>query len=506
MSAATDPAGVTGRLATWLSELTADQVPDRVRRRAAYLVLDGVACALVGARLPWSEVAVEAVRGLEGKGESPLVGWGETLPAPAACLLNGTFIQGFELDDYHPYAPLHSASVVLPSVLATLGESGPRSGRDVLTAVVAGFEVGPRVGRALHGRQMLTRGWHSGSVFGTHASAAASGWLRGLAADQFEDALGLAATQSAGLMAAQYEAMSKRMHHGFAARNGYYAAGLAAAGYTGIKRVYERDYGGFLATFGEGHDPEPELIAAGLGEQWETEVIGVKAHAAMAATHGPIDAILQLRAAGLSPDTVDAIDVWVSEAAYHHGWWPPERPLETIGAQMNIGYAVAVALLDGEVLTRQFTRARIDDDDVWALLRRIRVHHEPEFDWAPEDITRARLTVVTADGRQTGTDVAAPKGGVGNPLSGTDIVAKARALVAGLLPDDRWWRIEELVLGLDDLADVSELVGLLTQPVAGLPDLARGLPVSRVKPGAQAAKCRWPSSGTPHLLQRVRHD
>src|SRR5258708_35405928 len=104
---------------------------------------------------------------------------------------------------------------------------------------------------------MRGRGWHSGSVFGTHSAAMASGKLRGLAPAQLEDALGLAGTQSAGLMAAQYEAMSKRMHHGFAARNGFYAAGLAAAGYTGIKRAVDRDYGGILRVFRGGTHPRP---------------------------------------------------------------------------------------------------------------------------------------------------------------------------------------------------------------------------------------------------------
>ncbi|MEU6409016.1 MmgE/PrpD family protein [Microbispora sp. NPDC046933] len=465
----TDPAGVTGRLATWLSRLTADQVPERVRRRAAHLALDGVACALVGAKLPWSRTAVEAVRRLDGTGDSLVIGWGTTLPAPAACLLNGTFIQGFELDDYHPQAPLHSNSLVLPSVLATLGGVGPRTGRDVLTAVIAGFEVGPRVGLALHGGQMLTRGWHSGAVFGTHASAAASGVLRGLTAAQFEDALGLAATQSGGLMAAQYEAMSKRMHHGFAARNGYYAAGLAAAGYTGIKRVYERDYGGFLSTFGEGHDPQPAQITAGLGDTWQTETIAVKAYAAMGGTHAPADCVLHLRDTGLRAPDVAAIDVWVSEAVYHHGWWTPlEPPLETIGAQMNIGYAVAVALLDGEILPRQFTRARIESTDVWDLLSRIQVHHEPAFDATRENLTRARVTITTRSGRQHTTEVAGPRGGLTNPLSNADIVTKSRTLTADVTPPTTWQRIESLVLGLDDLDDVTELVELLARPAHNL--------------------------------------
>lgn len=465
----TDPSGVTGTLASWLSGLRYTDVPSRVRERAAHLVLDGLACALVGAQLPWSRRAVEAVTALEGVGDAPLMGWAETLPAPAACLLNSTFIQGFELDDYHPGAPLHSMSLVLPSALATLTGAGPRTGRDVLTAIIAGLEVGPRVGLALHGGQMLSRGWHSGAVFGTHAAAATSGWLRGLSSGQFEDALGLAATQSGGLMAAQYEAMSKRMHHGFAARNGFYAAGLAEAGYTGIKRVFEREYGGFLSTFGENHDPDPDQVTAGLGDMWQTENIAVKAYAAMAATHSPIDCANLARAQGITGDDIAGIDIWVSHAAYHHGWWKTERPLETIGAQMNIGYAVAVALLDGNVLAAQFTRDRISADDVWALLDKITVHHDPSFDARPSDLQRARMTIATHDGRRIETAVPGPRGGATRPLSNTEIVEKARQLACDLVTADEWAQIEELTLGLDDVDDVTALSKLICRRVPPLP-------------------------------------
>jgi MmgE/PrpD N-terminal domain len=111
-----------------------------------------------------------------------------------------------------------------------------------------------------------------------------------LDAAAFEDAFGLAGTQSAGLMAAQFEAMSKRMHHGMASRNGLYAAVLAQGGYTGIKRVFECDYGGFLSTFGEGHSPDAAQISDGLGLRWETERISAKAFAAMSGLHAAIDA------------------------------------------------------------------------------------------------------------------------------------------------------------------------------------------------------------------------
>lgn len=154
-------------------------------------------------------------------------------PLPAA-LLNSTFIQAFELDDYHSGAPIHSAAVVLPSIFAA-AQHLSRHGRStipgsalLLAAVVVGFEVGPRIGLGLHGLDMLTRGWHSGAVFGPAAAAAATSNLMHLSAEIVEDALGIACTQAGGLMAAQYGSMAKRMQHGFAARNGLFATLMAS--------------------------------------------------------------------------------------------------------------------------------------------------------------------------------------------------------------------------------------------------------------------------------------
>ena len=464
--APTDPAGPTGMLAGWLTRLRLEDAPAEVLERAKLLILDGLGCALVGARLPWSKTAVETVTRFEGTGDKTLIGWGRTTSAPAAALLNGTFIQGFELDDFHPLGPLHSAALVLPSLLACAESLGPVSGQRILLGALAGFETGPRVGMALHGAQMLSRGWHSGSVFGTHASAVAAGILLSLDAARFEDALGLAATQSAGLMAAQYEAMSKRMHHGFAARNGLYAACLAAGGYSGIKRVFEREYGGFLSVFGEGHDPDAGQITAGLGERWETMRIAIKPYAAMGALHSPLDAIFDIaRRRHLVPAEIESIRIDLPHAAYHHGWWPPERPLTPIGAQMNVGFAVAVAILDGAAMVRQFAPQRIDQGDVWTLIPKIKAFHDPAFDTAgPTGRGAARVTVQFTDGTALEGFQALAKT-IAEPLSGAGVVAKFRTLTEGILADDRRDRIIELVLGLEMLPDIGGLIGLLAPPV-----------------------------------------
>ncbi len=469
--AATDPAGPTGRLATWVADLTLDDVPQTVVERAKHLLLDGLGCALVGAQLPWSRIATDAVLGLESPGDTIVIGTGHTTGAPAAAILNGTFIQGFELDDFHPLAPLHSCSLLIPALLSTASAlPETTTGAELLLAAIAGFEVGPRVGYTLHGTQMLDRGWHSGSVFGTHSAAMASGKLRGLSPAQLEDALGLAGTQSSGLMAAQYEAMSKRMHHGLAARNGFYAAGLAAAGYTGIKRVFEREYGGFLSVFGEGHDPDASLLTGQLGRRWETTIIMVKSYAAMGGLHGAIDAARQLRGS-VAPEDISKIDITVGETIYKHGWWLPQRPLTPIGAQMNIGYATAAALLDGNVLPEQFTPARLDSDDIWSLIAATTVHLDESLTNA--DITekfRTDIAVTTHDGAVHRARVVQPHGAPTDPVTNDELVAKFHALADRVTGRGRAEAIERAVVGIDQLDDTNYLIDLLAAPVAGALD------------------------------------
>ena len=463
---ATDPSGPTGRLCTWLQDLRLEDVPQATRERAKDILLDGLGCALVGAQLPWSRIAVETSLRFEGRGDRTIIGWGRTAPATTAALLNSTFIQGFELDDFHPRAPLHSASLVFPALLACAEERGGVTGAEFLVAAIAGFEVGPRVGLALHGIEMLSRGWHSGAVFGTHPAAAAAGKLLGLDASRFEDALGMAGTQSAGLMAAQFEAMCKRMHHGFAARNGLFSALMAAGGYTGIKRVFERDYGGFLSMFGEGHNPVPAEIDAELGTRWETDSITLKAYPAMGGVQAPLDGILQLLAEKpIAAAEVDHVDIDVSHAIYHHGFWKLERPISTVAAQMNIGYAVAVAILDGKAMVRQFAPDRIDRDDVWALIPKIRVRHNEDYDKGGR-ATRfnMRMAVTMKDGSVREVFLPAPKI-VTHPLDRAATIAKFKVITDGIIGGNRQDAIIETTLGMDALPDLGGLTGLLAPVV-----------------------------------------
>ena len=304
-------------------------------------------------------------------------------------------------------------------------------------------------------------------VFGTLSAAAAAGTIYGLNAAGFEDALGMAATQSCGLMSAQFESMVKRMQHGFAARNGLTAAALAAGGYTGIKRVFERRYGGYLATFGQGHPTDATAIYEGLGSVWETQRIAVKAYAAMGLLHAAIDAALKLRATGEAAiDEIARIDIDMSEAPYSHGGWQATRPLTTIGAQMNAAYAVAVALLDGSVLIDQFSQRRINSDDVWRLINRTHTHHEKSYDALPESQRLTTRVVITFhDGTTREQLVTQPRGTGDHQLTNAQIVDKYRSLTQLVIEPDRRCAIENAVLGLESLDDIAILTDMLNPPV-----------------------------------------
>jgi 2-methylcitrate dehydratase PrpD len=260
------------------------------------------------------------------------------------------------------------------------------------------------------------------------------------------------------------------MHHGLAARNGFYAAGLAAAGYTGIKRVFEREYGGFLSVFGEGHNPDASLLIGELGQRWETTIIVVKCHAAMGGLLGAIDAARKLRKS-VAPADISKIDITVGETVYKHGWWTPERPLTPIGAQMNIGYATAAALLDGNVLPEQFTPARLDADDIWSLIAATTVHLDESL--AHADVSewfRTDVAVTARDGALHHARVVQPHGAPSDPVTNDELVAKFHALADRVTSRGRAEAIERAVVGLDDLDDTDNLIDLLADPVAGALD------------------------------------
>ena len=255
--------------------------------------------------------------------------------------------------------------------------------------------------------------------------------------------------------------MVKRMQHGFASRNGFTASVLAAGGYVGIKRVFEREYGGFLSVFGEGHSPDPTQIGHALGTVWNTDSITVKPYAAMAGLHPGIDAAKAIRAERpIDPDKVRSILIEVGDANFQHGGFVIQRPIEPIAAQMSLQYTIPVALLDGAGMVAQYAPGRINRDDVWALIGKTRVAHLKDFDTAYGGLA-TRVTITYTDGKTEEKVVTSPLGGTDRLLSNDDVVKKYQTLTAGIIDKNRSDQIVNFVLGLDKAADASKLLPLL---------------------------------------------
>ena len=397
----------------------------------------------------------------------------------ASALLNSAFIQACELDDFHSVAPLHSASIILPALLAGVEceasrPSGPHTvdGASFLLAWLVGLEVGPRAGMALNGGEVLAMGWHCGPIFGHPAASAAASKLFRLDPTSTEDAIGMACTQSCGLMAAQYEGMVKRMQHGFAARNGLFGALLARSGYQGIKKVFERPYGGYCSMFTMGSEQKPRYqeaeVVKDLGTYWHTTVYRTKLYACVGGAHGLIEAIANLQAKhpkymdDLS--TLTRVTIRLSKPVFAHCGWPAtERPMTATGSQMNCAYIAAVQLVERQVLLAQFATRALNSDDVWRLVPLISCEHDPEFD-TPKRGCGAHVRMQFADGEVLEEVIDQPRG-FNPPLTNEEIREKWRVLTNGVVDDKRVEEIERLVLGLEGLEDLGALIGLLAGDV-----------------------------------------
>ncbi|MEU6641944.1 MmgE/PrpD family protein [Saccharomonospora sp. NPDC046836] len=454
-------ASPTPELCRFLAASSSRTLPSDVVRRARYLLLDGIACGLVGARLPWADRAVAGTTAVDNGTGGTLWGWDREVSPLAAALLNGTFVQGFELDDFHPHGALHSSSVVATAALAAAEVRGHVPFPDFLRALALGYETGPRVGIAMGGAKVTVRGWHTGAVFGPFAAAAAAGTIFGLDADGFESALGNAGTRASGLMSAQYKSMVKRMHHGMAAQSGLHGAALAAHGFVGTERVIEHEYGGLASVVHGGATDGADLsrLSHGLGETWTMLDIGIKRHACLIMLHSTIDALVGLRASGVPADAVERVEIGVSESVHKRAAWLLDRPGTPLGAQMNLRFAAAVALLDGAAYVAQFDAPSLARDEVWELMSKIDVHHSPEVDALGRDRRFvAHIEVRHSGGRVTRLTGQPPQD---HGFDEGEVVRKFRGLLGSIVDEERIDRLEQLVLTGEKTATTGDLAALL---------------------------------------------
>lgn len=448
---------VTEQVSQWIASLKREHIPEAAWAHAKLCLLDALGCALFGSQQPWGRIAAETALELSpGEGAS-LIGHGKKCGVDAAAMANGTATHGFELDDLHLKATLHPGAVTIPAALA-LAEAYHKTPSQCLTAIVAGYEVGLRIGMAVglgHG----LRGHHTTGTVGTLAAAAVGANLLGLTASQTGDALGIAATQAAGLHGARMGAMSKRFHAGRAAQSGILAAVLASKGFTGSQTALEQPFGGFFSTLCD--EVNLDTVTAGLGQHWEITAVGFKAYASCGSTHTTVDAIDKLMQRGLTADNLKQLRIYMSRKAVSNVGWK-YVPAGVVAAQMNAFYTSAMKLLEGDVFIEQFAQHKLAEPRVLGMIERIRIYHEPEFD-AGGASTRHKVRVEAEfkDGKTLTEDVEQRKGSAHFPLSNQDIERKFRGLAKVVLAPAAVDKLIEHVQAIDSIDRMETLTDIL---------------------------------------------
>jgi 2-methylcitrate dehydratase PrpD len=454
----------TRGIAQFVSGLQYDAIPEEVRSRIKLLMLDSLGCALYGADLEWSRILQDKLASIDSTRSCGIWGTAKKLSAPHAALVNGTEVQGFELDDVHRAGVLHVGAVVLPALIAVTEMKPGMSGKEFLASAVAGYEIGPRVGLCM-GPEHIAQGWHSGATLGVFSAAA--GAARGLKLDvnRTVHALGIAGTQAAGLMAAQYGAMVKRMHAGRSSQSGLYGALFAEAGFTGIVNVLESEYGGFCTTFSRSTDRfNLDELTAGFGSVWQTMGVALKFYSCVGSNHTTLDALREMqKERPFGAKDLKKVSVHGSQVTMDHVGWK-YVPQGMTSAQLNLPYCVATYLLEGDCFVDQFTEDKVADPQRMALADRVEVHHDKDITARGARFRHmVRVEVELNDGKRMERTVESARGSEKKFASEAEVVEKFEKLARKALPQPQVERLRDAMLKLETLSDATELARLLTR-------------------------------------------
>lgn len=430
MPSATSPnsPSLTADLARFLSGL-AGQVDARLLDLATGRLTDTVASMVFGAEQPWSRAVIEHAIAAGAVGRATVIGGSDTGTSPVmAALANGASAHGFELDDVHEEAINHPGAVVVPAVLA-LAEERDCTGRDLLEAIVIGYEAMGRAGIAVGPAAHMLAGFHPTSMSGVFGSAAAAGRLLNFDAVKLNHALGIAASFASGTMEfAASGGMAKRIHAGRAAEGGLTAALLADRGFEGATDGLAGRYG-FCRVFTD--SPQIELLTEDLGERWMLDEITVKPYAACSDLHPMIQAAIELRRKyDLEVGDIDRIELDApTKAATQNNM---DGTTSVMAAQYSAQFNVAAALIADPTDPATYQPDRISDPAIAALQARVvSIQAAEEFDATYAWKMGGRVSIHLVDGRTLSQTVHGQKGSMHDPLDSRELAAKFEGLTEG---------------------------------------------------------------------------
>jgi 2-methylcitrate dehydratase PrpD len=442
---------VMDALVEFVLDLEPPSLPPAVVEAAERSMTDWLGTALRGSREPLAGAISAVIDAAGGEAQATVVGRPRRASALFASLANGAQAHALDFDDTHLPSIVHGAAPVAPVVLA-LGEWDHRSGADVLTAFIAGFEVETRIGRVI-GQRLTDRGWHVTGTLGHLGAAAAGGKLLRLDRARLAHALGIAGTQAAGLTQS-FGTMSKPLHPGKAAMNGLLAALLAREGFTGPTAVLDGPGSlpdTFLGLPDIGHAVED------LGKRFEVLENSIKLYAACHLTHATVDAARAIRARSApAAEAIEAVHCRVHPLVLKVA--NQTSPRTGLQAKFSVAFCAALGLVRGQAAETDFADRVLTDPDVARVAARV----TPEAD-AGMDIGAARMSVRLTDGRVVEERVPAARGTPGNPATREDIEDKFRRLATAALPAERVAGLVEVLRRLRDVPDVAR-IGALASP------------------------------------------
>jgi 2-methylcitrate dehydratase PrpD len=433
-------------LASFASQLKIGDIPEEVIARSEDLLVDWFGSAIAGKGSRPVEAITQFAQSMGGfsavnPGSAEILIHRTSTSPFLAALANAAASHVAEQDDVHNGSVFHPATVVFPAALATAQTIGA-SGKDLLVAAVAGYEVGIRVGEFL-GRSHY-KIFHTTGTAGTLAAAAAVGNLLKLNPTQMLHAFGSAGTQSAGLWEFLRDAAdSKQLHTAHAASTGLMSAYLAQSGFTGAEHILEGKQG--LAA-GMSSDADPSKLIDRLGSRWTIAETSFKYHASCRHTHPAADALLQvMRAHNLTAGDIAKVETFVHQGAIDV-LGPVIDPTTVHQSKFSMGTVLAIIAHYQFAGLQEFDQ-HFHDREICAFRDRVMMILDPEVDSAYPQRWIGKVKVHLQDGKILEGRVDEPKGDPGNTLSRTEITDKAMRLAAfsgGATPSEMTAAIERL--------------------------------------------------------------
>jgi 2-methylcitrate dehydratase PrpD len=445
---------LTQALGRFVAELAFERLPEAALRTARTGFIDCIGTMIAGSSEPAVQILKKTLAP-GGPGEATLYFSSERGPAPEAAWINGTAAHALDYDDVALRG--HPSTVLVPAILAE-GEALDASGRDMLRAYAAGYEVWGELAERESGHHHL-KGWHPTGIFGAIGAAAACASLRRLDAERATLALG--ASQSSGVMA-NFGTMTKPFHAGRAAHAGVIAARLAEAGFTASADALEHPQGFLSAVSPEGK-VDRESAPRALGQDWRLASAGlsVKKFPACYCTHRAIDAVLDLVSRRpIDASRIDRIVVSLSDT--YATILRNHLPQTGLAAKFSIEFAVAAALTARRVGLGELTDAFVRRADIQQLMRRVAVETNRNYDpETPGASVYDQVRIHLADGTVVETEpVRHARGHATRPLAEAELFEKFRACLdaGGARLETR--RFFERLLKLEEIGSARALVGV----------------------------------------------